>query len=670
MELNSAKLNQMSAPVFNRVEFAEKISACLQKDAFSTNFVFFCRVSVDNLSTLMNCRKMLAMEKIIILLLRRYCHVILLVFSASVFGQSFDSTSFNNETRQLLIANDSAATALIDHEFLTVDEAYQLNVSIEDHHVVAEWTIADNYFLYGEKFKFSLQQQNNATPLEASDPVGIIEYDEIFEKDVEKHYGVVRITLDTSQFDRYQPNVLEITSQGCADAGLCYPPRMIQFIVDIDKHLVTRLPSSTESASPIALAKSDVEDNEIEQENQMPLLMFSFALFGGILLNFMPCVFPVLSIKALSIANTESAKTSHQWHGWSYTLGVIATFILFAGGLLLARHTGQALGWGFQLQSPGFVTVLIYLFWVMGLSLSGYITVGAQIMGVGQQLTRGNKLHHSFFTGVLAVVVASPCTAPFMATALGYALTQSNIVALTIFIGLGFGMALPLLLLCHLPQLEKRLPKPGPWMETLKQALAFPLYLTALWLLWVLGRQLDSDAVSLVIFGGIAIVFAYWVHQKGYWLSRVITVATLVLIIFITWTNNHKTTANSSTAVTKTAINDDHWRVYSQELLTELRQQGKPVFINVTADWCITCLANERLVLTDNMLSFMRDRNIELIKADWTNYNAQITQLLQNYGRSGIPLYLLFPADANAEAVILPQILTPSGVRKAIENAG
>jgi thiol:disulfide interchange protein DsbD len=204
-------------------------------------------------------------------------------------------------------------------------------------------------------------------------------------------------------------------------------------------------------------------------------------------------------------------------------------------------------------------------------------------------------------------------------------------------------------------------------MESLKQALAFPLYLTALWLLWVLGRQLDSDAVSLVILGGIFIVFANWMHQRKYLLSRVVIIAAGIAVIFIAWNNNHTPTTNTQASMTK-AARDNNWQVYSEELLTELRRQGKPVFINVTADWCITCLANERLVFTDDTLSFMRDNNIHLIKGNWTNYNPAITQLLKNYGRSGIPLYLLFPT--NARARVLPQILTPTMFRNAIEDIG
>ena len=580
------------------------------------------------------------------------------------FSHAFESTPFSNTTKQLLMENDAEEIDLSEYQFLTVDEAYPLDVYIEDGNVIAEWAIADNYFLYGEQFRFSLKTDNNIIPLKTSDPVGIIEYDEIFEKDVEKHYGSVRITLDASQFDQHRSNILSITSQGCADAGLCYPPQTLEFTVYINEQIVTPLLSSNENALDTVV----VTDASVTQTPWTLVLMILFALLGGVILNFMPCVFPILSIKALNIANNNAEGGSHKQHGWLYTLGIITTFTLLAVSLLIARYTGQALGWGFQLQSPGFVTALIYLFWVMGMSLSGHIHIGMQMMGVGQKLTQGNGLRHSFFTGVLAVVVASPCTAPFMATALGYALTQPSTVAVAIFIALGFGMALPLLLLCHLPQLEKRLPKPGPWMETLKQALAFPLYLTALWLLWVLGRQLNSDAISLVLLGGIVIIFAQWIKQDRHTLlSRVITIATIAFIAGIIWINHHKTTADTETVITET-VDDQYWQSYSEEKLGELRRQGKPVFINVTADWCITCLANERLVLTDDTLSLMQDSGIHLMKADWTNYNPAITQLLQNYERNGIPLYLLFPAGADAKATILPQILTPAGFRNTIEK--
>ena len=388
--------------------------------------------------------------------------------------------------------------------------------------------------------------------------------------------------------------------------------------------------------------------------------MIFFAITGGIILNLMPCVLPVLSLKALSLANSAK-KHTHQ--GWSYTIGVISTFICMACLLLVIRAAGQAVGWGFQLQSPGFVTLLVYLFFVMGLSLSGYITIGTSWMSAGQHLTQGNGLKQSYFTGVLAAVVASPCTAPFMAPALGFAITQAWWVALSVFFALGLGMALPLLLLSHLPQLNKWLPKPGAWMDTFKQALAFPLYLTAIWLLWVLGRQLGINATITVLLGGLLIVFIYWFSYRSKPLSRIAGLLAIIFILFISWYNSQRPPVEKGQQLTHSL-----WEPYSEQRLNELRQQGKAVFINMTADWCITCIANEKRVFTESMLEIMKSKQIHLIKGDWTHYDPAITKLLEKYKRGGVPLYVLFPAQIDGEEKLLPQILSPRKFREDIES--
>jgi thiol:disulfide interchange protein DsbD len=281
-------------------------------------------------------------------------------------------------------------------------------------------------------------------------------------------------------------------------------------------------------------------------------------------------------------------------------------------------------------------------------------------MSLGQGLTQGGGLKQSYFTGVLAAVVASPCTAPFMAPALGFAITQPTFVALMIFAGLGLGMALPLLLLSYLPHLNRWMPKPGAWMETFKQALAFPLYLTAIWLLWVLSRQLGADVAMLIILGGLAIVFIFWLGQRASSIGRITGLLTIALIVFMSWNSHQQPTAEKIQTASE-------WEPYNEERLRSLRQQGKAVFINMTADWCITCLANEKIVFTETTIEAMKRKDITLIKGDWTNYDPRITLLLEKYGRGGVPLYLLFPANANADAKVLPQILSPSKFKRAIE---
>jgi len=594
-------------------------------------------------------------------LLSRLSLILLLLLGSTLSHsqQTLQSPTTNRSSINDLLAeepDDDLSDILSQQdEFLPVNEAYKLEVSVENEQLVAEWIIADKYYLYGEQFKFFAIQGSQQNAIKAQLPVGMVQYDEVFKKNVEKHYYNARVILERAQLPQDQTSTLSITSQGCADAGLCYPPETQFFSFDPVNNTVT--PTTAPATTSTSLNGTPPP---IANSAWLPIIMILFAMAGGLILNLMPCVFPVLSIKALSIANAGQDSRTQKRHGWSYTIGVMATFLLIAITLIIVRKTGEAVGWGFQLQSPGFITLLIYLFFAMGLSLSGYITFGTRFMGTGQELTQGNDLKHSFFTGALAAIVASPCTAPLMAPALGYALTQPTHIALIIFAALGFGMASPFLLLSHLPKLGEWLPQPGAWMETLKQALAFPLYITAIWLAWVLGRQVSSDAIALVLIGAIAIVFAAWIHNHQYTLSKTITFAAVLCVALIAWQNNQPRT--------HTDVAEGPWENYDEQRLSDLRQEGQPVFINLTADWCITCLANEKLVLTESTLTQMQTKGIHLIKGDWTNYDPNITRLLESYGRGGVPLYLLFPANSTKNAQVLPQILTPSLFQEKIDN--
>jgi thiol:disulfide interchange protein DsbD len=364
------------------------------------------------------------------------------------------------------------------------------------------------------------------------------------------------------------------------------------------------------------------------------------------ILNLMPCVFPVLSIKVLSLTSSQLSSHGRHVHGFAYTAGVITTFVAVALLLIILRQGGEALGWGFQLQSPGFITALIFLFFLMALSFSGYFEAGARLMSLGQESTRGTGLKHSFATGALATLVASPCSAPFMGTALGYALTQSAAIALLIFAALGLGMALPFLLLTWVPSLLRWLPRPGPWMTTLKEFLAFPLYLTCLWLLWILGNQTNSSVTISVLTGLTSLTFAIWVLSKKHKLGVALAAAFLILAIYLP--------ASQLT----TAKEQPLWQPYSEARLQELLEEDQAVFINLTADWCITCLANEKIALSSKeFASHLIDNNIHYLKGDWTNYDAEITALLNRNGRNGVPLYLFYAKGAR-EPRILPQILS------------
>ncbi|RVT47507.1 thiol:disulfide interchange protein [Rheinheimera sediminis] len=391
--------------------------------------------------------------------------------------------------------------------------------------------------------------------------------------------------------------------------------------------------------------------------------MLLLAAVGGLILNLMPCVFPVLSLKALSVANGQNSTRQGKAEALWYSAGVIISFVLLAAVLLVFRAAGQAAGWGFQLQNPLIVGLLAYLLFILGLSLSGVIQLGSGWMNSGQQLTQQQGYKGSFFTGVLAVVVASPCTAPFMGTALGYAATQPALAALVIFAALGVGMASPFLLIAWWPGFAALLPKPGLWMEQLKQWLAYPLYLSAVWLLWVYGRQQGLDAMALALVGLVLVSAACWLWgrkqlQQAGQVSSLIALLLVAGSIALLW---YPQPAEQQIAKT------DHAEVWSEQRLKQLVQEGKPVLVNMTADWCITCLVNERVALdTDSSKAAMALYNLTYLKGDWTNKDPAISAYLRQFQRDGVPLYVLYWPGQPPE--ILPQILTPDSLRQALEQ--
>lgn len=388
-------------------------------------------------------------------------------------------------------------------------------------------------------------------------------------------------------------------------------------------------------------------------------LALLFALLGGVILNLMPCVFPVLTLKALALRGDAHGAR----HGLLYAAGCMAAFLALAGVLLALRAGGEALGWGFQLQSPWLVGLLVYLFVAMGLSLSGLFTIGERWMGLGQELAGGEGDRAAFFTGVLAAVVASPCTAPFMGAAMGYALTQSPVVALAVFGALGLGLALPFVLVSMVPGLARHLPRPGPWMDRLKQFLAFPLYLSALWLAWVFGEQQGTLAMAWLLAGAVAIAFVLWLMAlppPGGWLRKAgIALGVLAAI----WVLQDGARREAPPTVGAAAAGFEPW---TEERLAELSSQGRPVFVNMTAAWCITCLANERVALSgERFRGLLAERGIVYLKGDWTRRDEAITRYLAQFGRTGVPLYVWYPGGG-ASPVVLPQLLTEASVIDAL----
>ena len=403
-------------------------------------------------------------------------------------------------------------------------------------------------------------------------------------------------------------------------------------------------------------------------------LAFAFALLGGLILNLMPCVFPILAMKALSLINGLSgqgpeAARERVLHGLAYTAGVLLFFAGLAVLLLALRAGGSAVGWGFQLQYPPFVVFMAYVFFVIGLSLAGAVTIGSRLMSLGGART-GSGTAGAFGTGALAALVAAPCTAPFMGAALGYAVTLSWPLALAIMLTLGFGLALPFLALSLLPRLARLLPKAGAWMETLKQALAFPMFAAAAWLVWVLSVQTGSAGVALVLGGLVLLAFGLWLGERTRglhsarrrWGLAATSVALVAALYLGVATDRLAVPTLSEGEQSASGLASEP---YSPERLGAARDERRPVFVNMTAAWCITCLVNERVALsTSDLARTFADSGVLYLKGDWTNRDPAITAYLADHGRNGVPLYVFYPPDGDPQ--VLPQILTEDMVLRAL----
>ena len=402
----------------------------------------------------------------------------------------------------------------------------------------------------------------------------------------------------------------------------------------------------------------------VSNEGQMGLgLAVLFALMGGAILNLMPCVFPVLSIKILSLVQQVGEdKQQVRAHGWVYLLGITISFVAMALTLVALRAAGAQIGWGFQLQSPMLVALLAYLFFLIGLSLSGYFEIGSSLMNMGSGLADKGGYAGSFATGVLATVVAAPCTAPFMAGAIGFALTQNTGMVIVIFLALGIGMAIPYVALCYSPALMERLPRPGAWMVILKEALAFPMFVSTVWLLWVLSQQTDANGLLAVLLGLVALALGIWLFRhlpaNSVGLGAVSFLAVASIVTALALTAVEGTVSDEPTAGRAVAAGDGPVpETYTADRLAKLRTAG-PVFVNFTAAWCIACKVNEQVALSSSELEdAFADAGVAYLKADWTNEDPLITRALADYGRSGVPLYLLY-APGEERAHVLPQVLT------------
>jgi len=397
-----------------------------------------------------------------------------------------------------------------------------------------------------------------------------------------------------------------------------------------------------------------------------------FAFIGGIVLNLMPCVFPVLSLKALSLTKPGHGNRHHlRIEGLSFGAGVIATFVALAGLLLVFRAAGDQFGWGFQLQSPAVVTGLAVLFFILALNLSGVFEFTALVPSSAAGWSARNQYVNAALSGVLAVVIASPCTAPFMGAALGFALAQPALLTLLVFAALGLGMALPFVLLTWYPGWRRMLPKPGVWMERLKQFLAFPLYATVAWLVWVLGAQVDNDAVVRLLVTLVVVAFALWAWRAyrggaatAFSVLALLGVAAALVVAWPLFSGTSDRNA-SAPAQAKSASAIDPWQPYTPVRLSELAAANTPVFVDFTAAWCVTCQVNKRLVLNDGAIKeAFAQRGVALVRADWTRRDPAITQALAALGRQGVPVYVLY--RPGKEPLLLPEVLQKQTVLDAL----
>ena len=534
----------------------------------------------------------------------------------------------NNLGRWLLILGSSflslsVSTQLIDdHDFLPVDEAYPTEVELTtDGKVLARWQMPAGYYLY--KHAVNLVGKEGTELGTVSFPKGILKNDEYF-GEVEVYYHFLEVA--TRVLSQTQAELIfDVHFQGCADAGLCYPPEVREFrLAGISNDAGSEVvPNRTESAT----AESSL------------LVALGSALLAGLILNLMPCVFPVLSIKAISMLQS-TADSGHVRHAMAYLIGVVATFLLLSLILLTLRGFGTAVGWGFQLQSPGFVVAMALLFFLMSMNMLGFI----EIPGFGVSMGQTN----SFITGVLAVIIATPCTVPFMAVAIGYAVTQGGVELALIMAMMGLGMALPYVVVTASPGVASWLPRPGPWMQTIKRIMSIPLILTVIWLVWVLVRQVGYGGVIWAVCAMVAMAAVAFVgRSRVRWLATVWTVMLVVVAGTVYGISRPNDSSKSINA-----------RGFDLAAFTETVANNRPIFLNVTADWCLTCLANERTTLSrSHVMQEFDTRDITYVKVDWTNRDEEVTQLLEQFGRYGVPMYVYFARQG--EPVVLPQILTP-----------
>ena len=587
---------------------------------------------------------------------------------------------------------------------LPEDQAFGFDAIVVDgNSLLVRFTPAPGYYLYRDRSTFKLDADGIALAAPMW-PKGASHRDEHF-GDVIVYFDPVEVpvSLRRTRTDA-QTVTLRTSFQGCQTDGICYPPmtRAVRLMLprgEVGKATAvdstgsaTAVPDSTTVAAAATAAVNDASATG-ETSPSVPvesaavvapaapelrvfgmktnlLLAFVAALLGGLILNLMPCVLPVLSIKVLGLIESNDTRERARAHARWYTAGVLLSFIALGAMVLALRNAGLALGWGFQMQQPGVVAVLGLIVFLFGLSLSGVWTLTGRWVGMGQTLANRSGASGDFFTGVLAVVVAAPCTAPMMFQALAWAFTASTASALLVFFGLGLGLAAPFLLIAYIPALARLLPKPGAWMDTFKQLLAFPLYFTAVWLVWVLAKQRGADAVALWAVAAVLLAFAAWAWthaqlRSARW-ARYAAVIAMLAALWPLWSiwqlpaNTLRATEQSSKTLSIP---------FSEQRLADLRKSGRVVLVNMTADWCVSCKANEKAVFgREGFRDALQAANAVYMVGDWTDVDPAITAYLQRYRAVGVPLYVVYPRGGG-EGTLLPTLLTPRTMRAALERA-
>ncbi|NOT88351.1 MAG: cytochrome C biogenesis protein [Lysobacter sp.] len=561
---------------------------------------------------------------------------------------------------------------------------------------------APGYYLYRDRSRFALDADGIA-PGKPGWPKGTTHHDEHF-GDVVVYFDPVDVPLPlTRTKPDAQTVTLRATFQGCQNDGICYPPMTRSVRIALPRGEVTK--AAVVDNAAIAAPATDTGDTAtlaptvpgVAAESDTPpaatdapavaapaarelrvfgmktnlLLAFLAALLGGLILNLMPCVLPVLSIKVLGLIESNDSRARARAHAHWYTAGVLVSFVALGAIVLALRNAGEALGWGFQMQRPGVVAVLGLVIFLFGLSLSGVWTLTGRWVGMGQTLASRSGASGDFFTGVLAVVVAAPCTAPMMFQALAWAFTASTASALLVFFGLGLGLAAPFLLIAYIPALARLLPKPGAWMDTFKQLLAFPLYFTAVWLLWVLAKQRGADAVALWAVSAVLLAFAAWAwthaQMHGARWARFAAIIAMLVALWPVWSISKLPPLGAARAAARSA--DAVSVPFSEQRLADLRAAHRVVLVNMTADWCVTCKANEKAVFArDGFREALDASHAVYMVGDWTDVDPQITAYLRRYKAVGVPLYVLYPRSGG-EGAVLPTVLTPTLMREALEQA-